>query len=103
MPEFNTFFNNLSADRKITKNELIRAVRYSIAAEYEAIQIYMQLHDSTDDILVKKVLKDISNEEKEHAGEFLTLLKYLSSDEEKFYNNGREEVEEMMKKLGIEL
>jgi rubrerythrin len=101
MPKFNTFLNNLNTDRKITKDELIRAVRYNIAAEYEAIQIYMQLHDSTDDLLAKKVLKDISNEEKEHAGEFLTLLKYLSSDEEEFYNNGKEEVEEMMKKLGM--
>lgn len=43
MPEFGTPFAGLKHDRKLTKAELIRAIRYMIAAEYEAIQLYMQL------------------------------------------------------------
>jgi hypothetical protein len=35
-----------------------------------------------------------------HAGEFLRLLKHLAPDEENFYAEGAEEVEEEMKKLG---
>ena len=97
MPEFSTPFSGLSNDRKLTREELIRAIRYSIAAEYEAIQLYMQLADSTDDKLAADVLKDIADEERVHAGEFLRLLKRLAPDEETFYAEGAQEVEEMMK------
>jgi rubrerythrin len=45
------------------------------------------------------VLNDIADEEKEHAGEFLRLLRELDPDEEKFYKEGAEEVEEMIAKL----
>jgi len=58
------------------------------AAEYEAIQIYMQLAESTDDELAIEVLKDITDEERVHAGEFLCVLKELAPDEEKFYAEG---------------
>jgi len=98
MPEFGTPFSGLAKDRKVTKEELIRAIRFMIAAEYEAVQLYMQLAESTDNELAKDVLKDIANEEKVHAGEFLRLLKELAPDEEKFYAEGAEEVEEEIKK-----
>ena len=101
MPEFATPFVAMNAARKLTKDELVRTIRYNIAAEFEAIQLYMQLHDSIDDALAKKVLLDIANEEKEHAGEFMRLLRYLSPDEENFYKEGEEEVEEMMKELNL--
>jgi rubrerythrin len=95
MPEFANPFAGNANDRKLTKEELIRAIRYNIAAEYEAIQLYMQLAESTDDKLVKEVLKDIADEERVHAGEFVHLLKHLAPDEEKFYYEGAQEVEEM--------
>lgn len=99
MPEFAQPFAGLALDRKLTHQELIRAIRYNIAAEYEAIQLYMQLAESTDNEKAKVVLEDIANEEKEHVGEFLRLLKELDPEEEKFYQEGAEEVEEMFKKL----
>lgn len=72
-----------------------------IAAEYEAVQLYMQLAESIDDRLAKEVLVDIADEERVHAGEFLRLLKHLAPDEEKFYAEGAEEVEEELEKLGL--
>lgn len=45
------------------------------------------------------VLKDIADEERVHAGEFLRLLKELDPDEEEFYAEGAEEVEEEIEKL----
>jgi rubrerythrin len=45
----------------------------------------MQLADSTDNKLAIEVLKDIADEERVHAGEFLRLLRELAPDEEKFY------------------
>ena len=85
MPEFGTPFSSLANGRKLTNEELIRAIRFMIAAEYEAIQLYMQLAESTDNKLAIEVLKDIADEERVHAGEFLRLLKELDPDEEKFY------------------
>jgi rubrerythrin len=58
--------------------ELIRAIRFMVAAEYEAIQLYMQLAKSTDNKLAIEVLKDIADEERVHAGEFLQLLYELA-------------------------
>ncbi len=99
MPEFCNPFGVLKNDRKLTDQELVRAIRFSIAAEYEAIQVYQQLAESTDNKLAQEVLQDIANEEKEHAGEFLRLLRELDPDEEKFYLKGYKEVEEMMGKI----
>ena len=99
MPEFGTPFSGLAKERKITNEELIRAIRFMIAAEYEAIQLYMQLAESTDNKLATEVLEDIADEERVHAGEFLRLLKHLAPDEEKFYTEGAKEVEEEIKKL----
>ncbi len=92
-------FSGLAEDRKLTDAELIRAIRFMIAAEYEAVQLYMQLAESTDNKLAKDVLVDIADEERVHAGEFLRLLKELAPDEEKYYKEGAEEVEEMKEKL----
>ena len=98
MPDFGNPFSGLAENQKLTKEELIRAIRFMVAAEYEAVQLYMQLAESTDNKLAIDVLKDIADEEKVHAGEFLRLLKELAPDEEKFYSEGAEEVEEEIEK-----
>lgn len=99
MPEFGTPFSGLASDRKLTNEELIRAIRFMVAAEYEAIQLYMQLAESTDNKLAIEVLKDIADEERVHAGEFLRLLRELAPEEDKFYAEGAKEVEEEIKKM----
>ena len=98
MPDFGNSFSGLAENQKLTEEELIRAIRFMVAAEYEAVQLYMQLAESTDNKLAIGVLKDIADEEKVHAGEFLRLLKELAPDEEKFYSEGAEEVEEEIEK-----
>ncbi|MBN2720178.1 MAG: rubrerythrin [Proteobacteria bacterium] len=99
MPEFSNPFSLLKNDRLLTKEELIRSIRFMIAAEYEAVQLYEQTAESTDNALAREVLLDIADEEKEHAGEFLRLLRELDPDEEKFYKEGYAEVEEMIARL----
>ncbi len=99
MPEFGNPFAGLKEDRKLTHDELVRAIRFMISAEYEAIQLYQQLAESIDDKLSIEVLTDIANEEKVHAGEFLRLLHYLDNDEAGYYKEGAEEVEEEISKL----
>ncbi len=94
MPEFSSPFSGLASKVMLTDQELIRAIRFMIAAEYEAIQIYMQVAESTSNKLAIDVLTDIANEERIHAGEFLRLLQELSPDEQTFYAEGANEVEE---------
>jgi rubrerythrin len=97
MPEFGSPFSGLAKDKKLTDEELIRAIRFMVSAEYEATQLYMQLAESTDNKLAINVLKDIADEERVHAGEFLRLLHELAPDEAKFYTKGIKEVENLIK------
>jgi rubrerythrin len=99
MPEFADPFSGKIPERKLTKQELIRAIRLDIAAEHEAIHLYMAHADAIDDPLAKKILIDIANEEREHVGEFMRLLEILTGDEAEWLAEGRQEVEEMMAEL----
>ena len=99
MPEFGNSFSGLAKERKLTDAELIRAIRFMVSAEYEAIQLYLQLAESTDNQLAIDVLRDIADEERIHAGEFLRLLHELAPDEQKLYDEGNKEVQEMIDKL----
>jgi rubrerythrin len=99
MPEFGSPFSGLANGRKLTEEELVRAIRFMVAAEYEATQLYMQLAESIDNKLAVEVLKDIADEELVHVGEFLRLLRELAPDEEDRYAQGAKEVEEMIEKM----
>jgi rubrerythrin len=99
MPGFGAPFSGLANDRKVTHEELVRAIRFMVAAEYEATQMYMQLAESTDNELAAKVLKEIADEELVHAGEFLRLLRELAPGEEALYAEGAKEVEGTIKKM----
>ncbi len=99
MPDFVNPFSGV-VPRKMTKDELIRAIRLNIAAEHEAVHVYMAHADATDDPLAKKVLIDIANEEIVHVGEFTTLLKHLNPEEEEYLAEGEEEVREMLEESG---
>ena len=99
MPEFCSSLSSSKAGEKMTQSELIRAIRFMIAAEYEAIGLYTQLADSTDCAKARAVLADIADEERVHAGEFLRLLQELEPAEPKFYAAGAKEVTELLSKL----
>jgi rubrerythrin len=89
MPDFGNPFSGVAYNKPVTHEELVRAIRFMVAAEYEAVQLYMQLAESTDNKLAAEVLKDIADEERVHAGEFLRLLKELAPDEEKSTTKGK--------------
>lgn len=99
MPDFGNAFSGLANDRKLTEQELIRAIRFSVSSEYEAIQLYMQLAESTDNKLAIEILKAVSDEERVHVGEFIRLLEELAPDEAKFYKDGAHEVETAIESL----
>lgn len=99
MPEFLNPFSGMVPDRKMTKSELVRAIRLNLAAEEEAIHLYQAHADATDHPLARKVLLDVADEEREHAGEFQRLLNILLDDEEELMAKGAAEVDEMAEEL----
>jgi rubrerythrin len=99
MPEFVNPFTGKVPERKLTLEELIRAIRLDLAAEHEAVHAYMAHAEATDHPLAKKVLIDIANEERVHAGEFGRLLEILTGDENAFLAEGAQEVDEMASTL----
>jgi rubrerythrin len=100
MPDFGNPFSGRNSDKPLNKEELIRAMRFVIAAEYEAVQLYTQLADSIEIEKAQKVLRDVAEEEIVHAGEFMQVLKELYPEEVKFYEKGENEVKS---KLAIRL
>ncbi|HMK46453.1 MAG TPA: ferritin family protein [Methanocella sp.] len=99
MPEFVNPFSGTVPDRKLTLQELIRALRLNLAAEEEAVHAYTAHADATDIPLARAVLIDIANEERVHAGEFARLISILTGDEDRFFANGASEVDEMALKV----
>jgi rubrerythrin len=85
----------LPAGRKLSREEIADALRLSIIAELDAINLYTQLARAIDDEAVRKVLLDVAREEKTHVGEFLALLKKIDPEQVKELSAGEEEVKEL--------
>lgn len=100
MPSFSDPFVLNVPPRKMTLEELIRAMRLNVAAEEEATTLYMAHAEATDNPLARKVLIDIANEERVHVGEFNELINILTQSEEyAWFENGAEEVREMAEEV----
>jgi rubrerythrin len=91
MPDFTSAFNAKSFDKLLSRSEFVRALRFSIAAEYEAVQIYEQIMEAITDEHAKRVINDIINEERLHAGQFMDLLFAVAPEEKTFYDKGAQE------------
>jgi rubrerythrin len=96
MPEFVNPFVIKGCKRKLTKEELIRAIRMDLTAEHEAVHEYLSHAEACNNPSVKAVLISIANEERVHAGEFARVLELLTGDESKYMAKGAKEVNEVM-------
>ena len=99
MPDFADPFAG-NATRQMTREELIRALRLDIAAEQEAIHMYTAQAEASDDPLAKAVLLEIADEERQHTGELMEVLRRLAPEEQKLLDAGRKEVEQLADRLG---
>ena len=90
----NPFVGNIP--RKISREELIQALRADIAGELEAILGYDAHVQACDDNRVKTVLGSIRDEEKQHVGELLSLLKMLDPKEAEYLEKGSQEVSQLL-------
>lgn len=85
--------------RKFTKEELAEALRLSIIAELDAVNLYLQLSRYSEDENIRKTFEDIAKEEKTHVGEFLALLNKIDPQQMTELKAGAKEVKEL---TGIE-
>jgi len=83
---------------RIKKEDLDKEIlRAAIIAELDAINLYEQMADMTQDTNVKKLLLDVAREEKTHVGEFQTLLLRKDPQQRKEMEEGEKEIEELLR------
>ncbi len=85
--------------KKISKKNMDKEIlRTGIIAELDAINLYEQMAEMTENLHVKTILLDIANEEKVHVGEFQYLLLKYDKEQIEALEEGNKEVKELMEK-----
>ena len=83
---------------EINKEDLDKEIlRAGIIAELDAINLYEQMAALTKNEHIKEILLDIAKEEKTHVGEFQALLLKHDKEQVEELEEGKEEVEELLK------
>ncbi len=81
---------------KIDQEDIDKEIlRKSLLAELDAIDLYEQMANMTNDENIKKVLLDVAEEEKEHVGEFQEMLLRRDKEQVEQMKEGKEEVKEL--------
>jgi rubrerythrin len=81
---------------KVSKENIDKEIlRLGMIAELDAVNLYEQLAEETQDEKIKKVLLDIAREEKTHIGEFQTLLFEKDKEQVEEFEKGKKEIEEL--------
>ena len=73
--------------------EILRA---ALIAELDAINLYEEMAALAKNQRIKTVLLDVAKEEKEHVGEFQTLLLMFDKEQVEELKEGKEEVKELI-------
>jgi rubrerythrin len=73
-------------------------LRSAMIAELDAINLYEQMADMTQNKNIRKLLLDVAREEKTHVGEFQALLLIEDKEQRRELEEGREEVRELLRK-----
>ena len=81
---------------KIEKEDVDRELlRFAMIAELDAVNLYEEMANMTDNEDFKAVLLDVAREEKTHVGEFQSMLLKLDEEQVIELEKGKKEVEEL--------
>jgi rubrerythrin len=84
--------------KKIKQEDIDKEIlRAALIAELDAINLYEEMAALTENNNIKTILLDVAKEEKEHVGEFQTLLLMVDKEQEEELKEGKGEVEELIK------
>ncbi len=82
---------------KVRKEDLDKQIlRTAILAELDAINLYEQMANLTENKDLKIVLLDVAKEEKEHVGEFQYLLLKCDKQQVSELEEGKRQVQKML-------
>ena len=82
---------------KLRKEDLDREIlRAAIIAELDAINLYEQMADMSQNENLRKLLLDVAKEEKTHVGEFQTLLLREDPQQKDELEEGKREVKDLL-------
>ena len=82
---------------KLRKEDLDREIlRAAIIAELDAINLYEQMADMSQNENLGKLLLDVAKEEKTHVGEFQTLLLREDPQQKDELEEGKREVKDLL-------
>ncbi|MEZ0290600.1 MAG: family 1 encapsulin nanocompartment shell protein [Sulfolobales archaeon] len=79
----------------MSREEIADAIRIAMAAEIDAINLYLQFARLIEDPDVRRVFEDIADEEKVHLGEFLAILKNIDPGQVEALKRGEEEIKSL--------
>jgi rubrerythrin len=69
--------------KKIKQEDIDKEIlRAALIAELDAINLYEEMAALTENNNIKTILLDVAKEEKEHVGEFQTLLLMVDKEQE---------------------
>lgn len=93
----NELFISIADIDKLEGDEMDKqALRLSIIAEQDAVNLYRFIASKTQNLDVRKVMNHVAQEEKVHVGEFETVLKKLDPEYEPSVEEGEKEANEEM-------
>jgi rubrerythrin len=82
---------------KLRKEDLDREIlRAAIIAELDAINLYEQMADMSQNKNIRELLLDVAKEEKTHVGEFHALLLTEDPQQKDELEEGKREVKELL-------
>ena len=85
---------------RIKKEDLDKEIlRAAMIAELDAINLYEQMADMTQDTNLKKLLLGVAREEKTHVGEFHAFLLRKDQQQKNELKEGGKEVEELLREI----
>jgi rubrerythrin len=99
MSQFSNEIDDNVSVQKLSKAELVEAIRLDIAAEHDGIQRYLSQAVTVGQSLAKTVLLDIANGKRVHLGELERLLEIFTGKEYRTVEEGRTKVDEMAAQL----
>jgi len=83
---------------RIKKEDLDKEIlRAAMIAELDAINLYEEMGDMTQDKNLRKLLLDVAKEEKTHVGEFQSLLLKKDPQQKNELEEGEKEVETLLR------
>ncbi len=67
-------------DEKLTQEEIIKTLGFLVTAEYKFVKLYLQLAASIEDEYSTQMLKEMADEDKQHAGVLLELIQDIAPE-----------------------